>query len=167
MTREVAARSARLKRRGLRPGDRVFLHSGNRLEFFAELLAVWRLGACAVPVDPRLTRVELERLADVFRGVLAALRPGGYCCVVVMDLRKKDQFFPFHSDLAASLQRLGFLWDDLIVWNRQAEYNNLRPLGYPAVFRVNKVHEFVVILRKPPPAKGTGRKARPRSAAGP
>ena len=65
MTREVAARSARLKRRGLRPGDRVFLHSGNRLEFFAELLAVWRLGACAVPLDARLTRVELERLVKL------------------------------------------------------------------------------------------------------
>ncbi|MEK9145784.1 MAG: histidine kinase dimerization/phospho-acceptor domain-containing protein, partial [Elusimicrobiota bacterium] len=33
-----------------------------KLEFFAELLAVWRLGGCAVPVDGRLTRVELERL---------------------------------------------------------------------------------------------------------
>ena len=64
MTRAVAARSARWTRRGLRPGDRVFLHSGNRLEFFAELLALWRLGACAVPLDPRLTRVELERLVE-------------------------------------------------------------------------------------------------------
>jgi acyl-CoA synthetase (AMP-forming)/AMP-acid ligase II len=64
VTREVATWSARFRRRGLRPGDRVFLHSGNRLEFFAELLAIWRLGACAVPVDPRLTRVELEWLVE-------------------------------------------------------------------------------------------------------
>jgi acyl-CoA synthetase (AMP-forming)/AMP-acid ligase II len=62
--RAVGTRSACYERRGLRPGDRVFLHSGNRLEFFAELLAVWRLGGCAVPVDGRLTRVELERLVD-------------------------------------------------------------------------------------------------------
>jgi hypothetical protein len=34
------------------------------------------------------------------------------------------------------------------VWNRQAEYNNLRPLGYPAVFRVNKVHEYLLIMQK-------------------
>ncbi|HEY7041899.1 MAG TPA: class I adenylate-forming enzyme family protein [Methylomirabilota bacterium] len=65
VTREVAAWSARLMSRGLRPGDRVFLHSANRLEFFAALLAVWRLGGCAVPVDPRLTRVEVERLVEV------------------------------------------------------------------------------------------------------
>ncbi|MEX2224628.1 MAG: class I adenylate-forming enzyme family protein [Candidatus Rokuibacteriota bacterium] len=65
VAREVSARAARFRRAGLRPGDRVFLHFGNRLEFFAELLAIWRLGAVAVPVDGGLTRVELERLAEV------------------------------------------------------------------------------------------------------
>ncbi|HEY7434768.1 MAG TPA: class I adenylate-forming enzyme family protein [Methylomirabilota bacterium] len=64
MTREVSARAARYRRAGLRAGDRVFLHFGNRLEFFAELLAVWRSGGVAVPVDGSLTRVEVERLAD-------------------------------------------------------------------------------------------------------
>ena len=44
VTREVSARAARYRRGGLRTGDRVFLHFGNRLEFFAELLAIWRLG---------------------------------------------------------------------------------------------------------------------------
>jgi acyl-CoA synthetase (AMP-forming)/AMP-acid ligase II len=64
VTREVAAWSERLRRRGFRPGDRVFLYPGNRLELFAALLAVWRLGGCAIPVDPRLTRVEVERLVE-------------------------------------------------------------------------------------------------------
>jgi len=48
---------------GIEPGDRVLIHFGNRLEFFAELLALWRLGACAIPVDARLTSFELEKLA--------------------------------------------------------------------------------------------------------
>ncbi len=42
----------------------------------------------------------LEELAKVFRGCYQTLRPGGYCCIVVMDLRKKGIFYPFHSDLA-------------------------------------------------------------------
>ncbi|QDU07754.1 Modification methylase DpnIIB [Gimesia aquarii] len=90
----------------------------------------------------------LDELKEVFGQVLTALRPGGYCCVVVMDLRKKSQFFPFHSDLATRLQQIGFIYDDLIIWNRQSEYNNLRPLGFPSVFRVNKVHEFILLMQK-------------------
>ena len=92
----------------------------------------------------------LESLAAVFGDVLVTLRPGAYCCVIVMDLRKKNRFFPLHSDLATRLVEIGYLYDDLIIWNRQAEYNNLRPLGYPSVFRVNKVHEFVLLMRKMP-----------------
>ena len=91
----------------------------------------------------------LRATTAVFRDVLVALVPGAYCCVIVMDLRKKNRFFPLHSDLAGRLVEAGYLFDDLIIWNRQAEYNNLRPLGYPAVFRVNKVHEFVLLLQKP------------------
>lgn len=90
----------------------------------------------------------LTELTRGFEQVYTALRPGGYCCVAVMDLRKKSQFFPFHSDLAAKLQQIGFIYDDLIIWNRQAEYNNLRPLGFPSVFRVNKVHEFILLMQK-------------------
>lgn len=100
--------------------------------------------------------VFLERLARVFDGVYPVLKPGAYCVVNVMDLRKRDRFFPFHSDLAERLsnpEKGGcFIYDDLIIWDRRAEYNNLRPLGYPAVFRINKVHEFLVIFRKPPAA---------------
>jgi len=91
----------------------------------------------------------LSATTNVFDSVLTALKPGAYCCVVVMDLRKKKHFFPLHSDLANRLIQVGYLYDDLIIWNRQTEYNNLRPLGYPSVFRVNKVHEFVLLMQKP------------------
>ena len=95
----------------------------------------------------------VRQLGEIFQGVLRALRPGAYCCVNVMDLRKKDRFYPLHSDIARELTGRGFLFDDLIVWNRGQEYNNLRPLGYPYTFRINKIHEFIVVLRKPPVAQ--------------
>lgn len=88
-------------------------------------------------------------LGEIFGGILRALVPGGYCCINVMDLRKQDRFFPLHSDLARELAGRGFIFDDLVLWNRGQEYNNLRPLGYPYTFRINKVHEYIVILRKP------------------
>jgi len=91
----------------------------------------------------------LRSLQSVFSDVLTVLKPGAYYCVVLMDQRKKNRFFPLQSDFAQRMTEIGFIFDDLIIWNRQSEYNNLRPLGYPAVFRVNKVHEFVVLLQKP------------------
>jgi DNA modification methylase len=91
----------------------------------------------------------LTALRRVFAEVLLALKPGAYCAVIVMDVRKRDRFYPLHSDLAAAMQAAGYLWDDLIIWDRRQEYNNFRPLGYPAVFRINKAHEYVLIFQKP------------------
>ncbi len=91
----------------------------------------------------------LDALGEVFANVLTVLKPGCYCCVVVMDLRKGGRFFPLHADLATKMQDIGFLFDDLIIWDRKQEYNNLRPLGHPSVFRINKVHEYILIFQKP------------------
>lgn len=91
----------------------------------------------------------LVALSHVFEKVYTAMKPSKYCCVVVMDLRKKDKFYPFHADLAMSMQDIGFVFDDIIIWDRSHEYNNLRPLGYPSVFRINKVHEYILIFQKP------------------
>ena len=65
-----------------------------------------------------------------------------------MDLRKKDKFFPFHFDTIQFMTDIGFTLDDIINWDRRQEYNNLRPLGYPYVFRINKIHEFILIFKK-------------------
>jgi DNA modification methylase len=106
--------------------------------------------------DGDLSRIRdyeqfLEELAVVFAQVAKVLRPGKYCIVVVMDLRKQEKFYPFHADLAARLTRedVGLILDDIVIWDRRHEYNNLRPLGYPSTFRINKVHEYILIFRKP------------------
>ena len=67
----VLARVADYGGLGLAPGDRVFLHYGNTLEFFIDLLAIWHLGACAVPVDGRLTAYEVTTLARSARPRIA------------------------------------------------------------------------------------------------
>jgi len=91
----------------------------------------------------------IDALIKVFHGVYAVLGKSKYCIVNVMDLRKKDRFYPFHCDLAAGMKDIGFIWDDVIIWDRREEYNNLRSLGYPYVFRINKIHEYLLIFKKP------------------
>ena len=91
----------------------------------------------------------LLELRKIFEQVYVAMKPQSYCCVVVMDLRKKSRFYAYHRDVSLFMEDIGFVFDDLIIWNRGQEYNNLRPLGYPSVFRINKVHEFLLIFQKP------------------
>ncbi len=65
--RLVRSHMARYADLGLVRSDRVFLHHGNTLEFFVDLLAIWELGGCAIPVDGRLTPFEVEVLARAAR----------------------------------------------------------------------------------------------------
>lgn len=68
---EIAKRIARFESLGLNAGERVFIPFGNRLEFFAELLAIWKLGACAIPIDARLTAFEVSTLIDAAKPTFA------------------------------------------------------------------------------------------------
>ena len=89
----------------------------------------------------------LGRLQAIFQKVYAALEARAYCIVVVM-ISEKSDFYPLHMDIAGKMLEIGFTLDDIIIWDRRQEYNNLRPLGYPSVFRINKVHEFILIFQK-------------------
>jgi len=98
VAREIGRRVARLEARGVAPRDRVLLAFGNRIEFFAELLATWKAGACAVPIDARLTAFEVETLARAAKPslavvdeatpqeVVAALAAAGVPCVATTEV---------------------------------------------------------------------------------
>ncbi len=110
--------------------------------------------------DGDLSRLDeypafVEGIGCVFDAVASATTPRGYLVVNVMDIRKGARFYPFHMDLARRLAPepavdVHPLWelDDIVIWDRRADYNSLRPLGFPAVFRVNKVHEYLMIFRR-------------------
>lgn len=92
----------------------------------------------------------LKELKTVFAKVKIALKPLARCCIVVMDIRKGPTFYPFHMDISRFMtEDLGFILEDIIIWDRRLDYSNLRPLGYPSVFRINKIHEFILIFQKP------------------
>ena len=90
----------------------------------------------------------IHELGILFSKVNRVLKSGAYCLVNVMDIRKKSVFYPLHSDLATELQKYGYIFDDIIIWDRQQDYNNMKPLGYPYKYRINKVHEYILIFIK-------------------
>jgi DNA modification methylase len=91
----------------------------------------------------------LDALSSVFSQLFAVLKPHHWCVLIVMDIRKGSRFYPFHMDCAQRMVDVGFSFEDIIIWDRHREYHSLRPLGFPYVFRVNKVHEYILIFRKP------------------
>ena len=61
--RQFCRRTAYYQRHGMTDPDRVFVHYGNTLEFMVDLMAIWSLGGCVIPIDSRLTTFEVETLA--------------------------------------------------------------------------------------------------------
>jgi len=90
----------------------------------------------------------MRELSKVFTEVYKVLKPEKWSIVIVMDIRVEDEFIPFHMDVTQMMHNIGYKLEDIIIWDRRLEYNNLRPLGYPYVFIVNKVHEYILIFKK-------------------
>jgi len=90
----------------------------------------------------------LKNLQHVFLGTKKVLKPGSYFIINVMDLRVESVFIPFHADVIKICQEIGLKLDDIIIWNRSKDYNNLRTLGYPYKFIINKIHEYLLVFRK-------------------
>lgn len=90
----------------------------------------------------------LNQLVQIMYRVRNVLKRNRYCVINVMDLRVKNRLYTFHSDLYSEMQKIGFILDDIIIWDRGREYNNLRPLGYPYKFRINRVHEYLLIFER-------------------
>jgi len=91
----------------------------------------------------------LKGLATVARQNYRCLRPGAFCVWFINDFRRKGQFYVYHRDVLALLERAGFvIWDIMIV-----------DLGYPirAAFATQitdqqilpKRHEYGLVMRKP------------------
>ena len=90
----------------------------------------------------------LNSLKRIFSGIYVALKPKKVFILNVMDIRKQSKFYPLHIDAVRQAELCGFSLDDIIIWDRQDEYNNMRPLGYPYKFIINKVHEYLLVFRK-------------------
>src|SRR3989339_739870 len=90
----------------------------------------------------------LREVKKIYSEVYRMLKINKRCCVVVMDIRKKDKFYPLHIDITNIMRSVGFELEEFVIWDRQHEYNNMKTLGYPYVFRFNKVHEFICIYWK-------------------
>lgn len=72
----AAGFAEQLTRMGIGPGDTVAIKLPNRLELLIGILAAWRIGACATPINPTFTEQETRyQLDDSKAAVLVTDHP--------------------------------------------------------------------------------------------
>lgn len=88
--------------------------------------------------------VELKNL---FSDVYKVLKNGKYCVVVIQDSRRGSNVYPLHIDFCLAMKSIGYCYQDLIVWEHPTY--TTRPLGYPTTFVISRVHDFIMVFKKP------------------
>lgn len=119
--------------------------------------------------DGYLTFIESMRPA--FEEVWRTLAPGRKFAVVTANVNQHTDHglltFPLASDLLILLRDLGFVLINEIIWNkdgtggRWGSANGQRPIfgsyPYPPNLLFKNVHEYIIIVAKPPSKKSTGK----------
>jgi DNA modification methylase len=89
----------------------------------------------------------VEELKNLFSDVYQVLRNGKYCVVIIQDSRRGSTVFPLHMDFYLAMKSIGYEYQDVIVWEHPTY--TTRPLGYPTTFVISRVHDFIMVFRKP------------------
>ena len=94
---EVNKRANFLLKNNVHAKDKVIIAHGGGPEFFADLFSIWKIGACAVCLNPKITNSEIKRY-----WTLVYINNS---CMCIIEQRKKiykqDPFiyFIFYHDL--------------------------------------------------------------------
>lgn len=117
----------------------------------------------------------IESLRPAFAEVFRVLAPGRKFCVNTANVNQHTEHglltFPLATDLIILLRQLGFVLVNEIIWNKDGtggkwgSANGQRPIfgsyPYPPNFLFKNVHEYIIIVAKPPAKKSTGKTVLP------
>lgn len=117
----------------------------------------------------------IESLRPAFAEVFRVLAPGRKFCVNTANVNQHTEHglltFPLATDLVILLRELGFVLVNEIIWNKDGtggkwgSANGQRPIfgsyPHPPNFLFKNVHEYIIIVAKPPAKKSTGKTVQP------
>lgn len=117
----------------------------------------------------------IESLRPAFEEIFRVLAPGRKFCVNTANVNQHTEHglltFPLATDLVILLREIGFVLVNEIIWNkdgtggRWGSANGQRPIfgsyPYPPNLLFKNVHEYVIIVAKPPAKKSVGKTVLP------
>ncbi len=115
--------------------------------------------------------MELYGIRPVFEECYRVLMPGRKLCVVTANVNQHTEHglltFPLAADFICQLRDIGFVLVNEIVWSKDGtggkwgSHGKQRPIfgsyPYPPNFLFKNVHEYVVIVAKPPGKRANGK----------
>ena len=63
LSHRIQLKARELREKGLEKSQRALIFANSDPNFFVNLFAIWNLDACAIPIDPTLSTLEVESLA--------------------------------------------------------------------------------------------------------
>ena len=91
----------------------------------------------------------MERIDVCGKNIFRVLQPGGFCVWVCGDWRDGKEYKTFHSDTMDSFRKSGLLVHDVIIMENVSPFAPLQMGKVAAKRYTSKVHEFVLVFKKP------------------
>ena len=73
-----------------------------------------------------------QAIGGIYARLLPALRPDGHVVINVNDLWAKKQRVPLHSMVISAMQDAGYLFKNIIIWDRTNIVNRIGIFGWPS-----------------------------------
>ena len=88
----------------------------------------------------------VSELRKVWSECERVVRTGKYMSVVIGDFRHKSRYVAYHSDIAETMEEVGFTLKGITIFVQNAK--KLYPYGYPYEFVPNIHHQYILIFKK-------------------
>jgi DNA modification methylase len=85
-------------------------------------------------------------MEEVARLLLPAVRPRGYCAIIMRDSYQQGRYEFASAEVARRFEAAGFVLKGVKVWYGTG--SRVRPYGYPNAYVPNIVHQNILILRR-------------------
>jgi DNA modification methylase len=88
----------------------------------------------------------IEELTDIYFNIADLMKPGAFITIIVKNIKKKGQNYPFAWDLANSLQKKLILLPE-VFWLQ--DDISIAPYGYGNTWVSNTFHQYCLTFQKP------------------
>jgi DNA modification methylase len=92
----------------------------------------------------------ITQIMLLFRDYYNILKPGGSLVLNILDPWREGKRVNLHSEIQSALSTLGYIYKNLIIWDKRKLVNGSGIFGWPSNFIINAVtYEFLLHFEKP------------------